>query len=81
MQAFAGQAAVVTGGGTGVGAALALALAGAGATVHLALGDRLQPLQPPSDKVNRGSRTGEGKRQSRAHSRPPARYDSGLSRK
>ena len=44
-------------------------------------GDGLQPVQPPSDEVNRGSTAGEGKRQSRAHARPPARYDSGLSRK
>lgn len=53
VQSFAGQVAVVTGGGTGVGAALALALAGAGATVHL-VGRRLDRLQSVAERIRNG---------------------------
>lgn len=49
-QSFAGQAAIVTGGGTGVGAALALALAAAGATVHL-VGRRLDRLESVAERI------------------------------
>lgn len=49
-QPFAGQAAVITGGGTGVGAALALALARAGATIHL-VGRRLDRLQSVAERI------------------------------
>jgi NADP-dependent 3-hydroxy acid dehydrogenase YdfG len=47
---FAGQTAIITGGGTGVGAAVALALASAGANIHL-IGRRLEALESVAAKV------------------------------
>ena len=44
MGVFAGQTAIITGGGSGVGAAVALALAAAGANIHL-IGRRLETLE------------------------------------
>jgi NADP-dependent 3-hydroxy acid dehydrogenase YdfG len=47
---FAGQTAIITGGGTGVGAAVALALAAAGASIHL-IGRRLETLESVAAKA------------------------------
>ncbi len=50
MHVFAGQTAIITGGGTGVGAAVALALAGAGASIHL-IGRRPETLESVAAKA------------------------------
>jgi NADP-dependent 3-hydroxy acid dehydrogenase YdfG len=47
---FAGQTAIITGGGTGVGRAVALALAAAGAGIHL-IGRRLATLESVAAKA------------------------------